>query len=421
MRRLRQGETLSGFEARFLRVGGEAARLSCSGALHPGDRLIYLSARDAGQITSELRRFKAIADGTSDFVGLTDMHSRVLFINPAGLAMLGRTGEDPRTMNMRTVRTQEGLAQLEREILPQVLRRGLWSGETEFERIDGAPIPVSQVFFLIRDESGKPEALATIARDITDQKRAEAEMRKFKALVDSTSDLVCIAAPEGQLAYVNAAGLALLGRADEDVAALRLADLFTPTSARAFAEDILPVVREHGLGAWEPEFARRDGDALPTSCVALLLPGAEGAEAVALVARDMSAHRHVDALQQAVRVMGAPIMEVWDSVIAMPVLGLVDSPRASQMTEALLHAVVTRQARVAIIDLTGVQEIDTSTLDHLIRMIGAASLLGTRCVVSGISPAIAQILTQLDVDTSRLQAFRTLKEALRFAIRLPRG
>jgi anti-anti-sigma regulatory factor len=83
--------------------------------------------------------------------------------------------------------------------------------------------------------------------------------------------------------------------------------------------------------------------------------------------------------------------------------------------------VVARQSRVAIIDLTGVQEIDSATLDHLFRMIGAASLLGTRCVVSGISPPIAQTLTELGVDTSRLVAFRTLKEALRFAIQLDPG
>jgi rsbT co-antagonist protein RsbR len=142
---------------------------------------------------------------------------------------------------------------------------------------------------------------------------------------------------------------------------------------------------------------------------------------VALVARDLSAHRHVDELQQAVRVLGAPIIEVWESVIAMPVLGLVDGDRAAQMTQTLLGAVVARKARVAIIDLTGVEEIDSPTLDHLFRMIGAATLLGTRCVVSGISPAIAQTLTQLDVDTSRLCAFRSLKEALRFAIELDFG
>lgn len=424
MRRLRQGEVVSGFEVRFLRGRADAVRLSCSGALHQEDGVIYLAARDANQLTSELRRFKAIADGTSDFVALSDMHGRGLYVSPAGMTMLGRTGEEARGMSPRVIRSPKGLTQFEREILPSTLRRGLWAGETELQRVDGGVIPVSQVVFLIRDESGKPEALASIARDITEAKRAEAELRKFKTLIDSTSDLVCIAgAPraESRLTYVNAAGLTLLGRAGADPAGLALAELFTPASAAALADAVLPAVRERGLHTWEPELARSDGEALPASCVAMLLPGADGGDSIALVARDLSAHRHVDELQQAVRVLGAPIIEVWESVIAMPVLGLVDGDRAAQMTQALLGAVVARKARVAIIDLTGVEEIDSPTLDHLFRMIGAATLLGTRCVVSGISPAIAQTLTQLDVDTSRLVAFRSLKEALRFAIELDFG
>jgi rsbT co-antagonist protein RsbR len=118
-----------------------------------------------------------------------------------------------------------------------------------------------------------------------------------------------------------------------------------------------------------------------------------------------------------------PVLQVWKGVLALPVLGAVDEDRAAQMTETLLHEVSRSSASVAILDLTGVENIDTSTMNHLIGMVRAVGLLGCRCVISGIAPSVAKVVVGLDVDLHDLVTFGTLEGALSHALgsRRPRG
>jgi rsbT co-antagonist protein RsbR len=110
--------------------------------------------------------------------------------------------------------------------------------------------------------------------------------------------------------------------------------------------------------------------------------------------------------------LSVPILDVWDDIVALPVVGMVDTQRSVEMTERLLRRVAGGGARCVIVDLTGVDVVDTSTADHLIRMIRAAQLLGSFCVITGISAKIALTLGQLDVDMRRVLTLRNLKEGL---------
>ena len=98
-------------------------------------------------------------------------------------------------------------------------------------------------------------------------------------------------------------------------------------------------------------------------------------------------------------------------------IGTVDSTRIAEMMESLLSALVKERARYAIIDLTGVDVMDTSAANHLLRMVRSTHLLGTRCLVSGISPRMAQTVISIGIDLSELESFSTLESALRFALR----
>jgi rsbT co-antagonist protein RsbR len=112
-----------------------------------------------------------------------------------------------------------------------------------------------------------------------------------------------------------------------------------------------------------------------------------------------------------------PIIQVWDEILTMPVVGLVDSMRAADMKTALLDAVARSGARFAIVDLTGVDTVDTATADHLLRVMRAVRLLGARCVITGIQPAVAQIIVGLGVDMAGVVTLRSLREGLRFCLR----
>lgn len=115
--------------------------------------------------------------------------------------------------------------------------------------------------------------------------------------------------------------------------------------------------------------------------------------------------------------LSAPIIDVWDGILALPVVGLVDTQRSIELTERLLNRIADSGTRSVIVDLTGVDLVDTMTANHLLQMIRAASLLGTFSVLSGISPQIAQTLVQLDVDLSEITTVRNLKEALKVCLR----
>ena len=122
-------------------------------------------------------------------------------------------------------------------------------------------------------------------------------------------------------------------------------------------------------------------------------------------------------LRVALKELSAPILEVWDDVLALPVIGVVDSQRSAEMTGRLLEEVSRSRAKFVIIDLTGVDAVDTRTADHFIKLARSVELLGSRCVLTGIQPSVAQALATLDTGFSGLLTLHNLKHGLRACMR----
>jgi rsbT co-antagonist protein RsbR len=120
----------------------------------------------------------------------------------------------------------------------------------------------------------------------------------------------------------------------------------------------------------------------------------------------------IEVQRAAIRELSTPIIEVWEGVLCLPVVGVLDSTRSAEMTESLLQAIVEKKADCAIIDITGIQVMDTGTADHFLRMARAVRLLGASCMLSGINPAIAQTIIHMGVDLSGIVTQRTMRHAL---------
>jgi rsbT co-antagonist protein RsbR len=120
----------------------------------------------------------------------------------------------------------------------------------------------------------------------------------------------------------------------------------------------------------------------------------------------------IERQQAAIADLSVPVIDVWDDIVMLPIVGVVDTKRSVEMTQRLLRRVAQGDGRCVIIDLTGIDVVDTSAADHLIRMMRSVQLLGSHCVISGISPNIAQTLVQLDVDVGDTAIVRNLKDAL---------
>jgi rsbT co-antagonist protein RsbR len=120
----------------------------------------------------------------------------------------------------------------------------------------------------------------------------------------------------------------------------------------------------------------------------------------------------------AIRELSVPIIDVWDDIITLPLVGAIDSARASEMTEKLLQRISERGADYVLIDLTGVDIVDTMTAAHLVRLTHAAKLLGARCVLTGVRPEVARILVEIGVHLGGLMTLRTLRDGLRACLAL---
>jgi rsbT co-antagonist protein RsbR len=126
----------------------------------------------------------------------------------------------------------------------------------------------------------------------------------------------------------------------------------------------------------------------------------------------------IEKQRTAIRELSTPVIEVWEGVLCLPVVGVMDTSRSAEMSEALLRAVVERKARCTIIDVTGIDVMDTATVDHFLRMAKSVRLLGAECIVTGVSPGIAQTIVHMGVDLSGLTTRRSLRDALTLYVRL---
>ncbi|WP_437656219.1 STAS domain-containing protein [Sorangium sp. So ce1182] len=125
----------------------------------------------------------------------------------------------------------------------------------------------------------------------------------------------------------------------------------------------------------------------------------------------------IAAQQKVIRDLSTPIIEVWDGVLTLPMVGTVDSVRTAEVMDSLLSKIVETRARFAILDLTGVEVVDTQVASHLIDLITAIRLLGADGIVAGIKPNVAQTMVALGLDLSQLNTQRNLRAALNYAIR----
>jgi anti-anti-sigma regulatory factor len=143
------------------------------------------------------------------------------------------------------------------------------------------------------------------------------------------------------------------------------------------------------------------------------------------VARDLSERREQELLVQRQRdeilELSTPVIQVWDKVLVLPIIGTLDSLRASRLTESLLDRISQEQAEVVILDVSGVPAIDTDVAQHLLKTVEAARLMGTVSVLSGVRPETAQAMVHLGIDLGSLRSRTTLKDALKLALRLVDG
>ena len=121
--------------------------------------------------------------------------------------------------------------------------------------------------------------------------------------------------------------------------------------------------------------------------------------------------------QQELLELSTPVVKIWDGILALPMIGTLDSARTQVVMESLLQRIVETEAQIAIIDITGVPTVDTLVAQHLLKTVTAIRLMGADCIISGVRPQIAQTIVHLGVDLQGVTTKATLADALSLALK----
>jgi rsbT co-antagonist protein RsbR len=115
--------------------------------------------------------------------------------------------------------------------------------------------------------------------------------------------------------------------------------------------------------------------------------------------------------------LSTPVIQLWDGILAMPIIGTLDSARTQVVMEALLQQIVATRSPIAILDITGVPTVDTLTAQHLLKTVAATRLMGAECIISGIRPQIAQTIVHLGVGLGDVVTKASLADAFKLALK----
>lgn len=139
----------------------------------------------------------------------------------------------------------------------------------------------------------------------------------------------------------------------------------------------------------------------------------------AIVVETFSTHtnRVIAEQSQTLMEMSTPVTAIWEGILMLPVVGIIDSKRAQDIMNATLSMIAKTEASVFILDISGVGVVDTAVANHLIKITKATKLMGCECTISGVSPAIAQTIVELGVEVGDVSTTANMRNALVYAFR----
>ncbi|MDC0673174.1 STAS domain-containing protein [Nannocystis radixulma] len=278
-----------------------------------------------------------------------------------------------------------------------------------------------------RDDDGRLRSVRLYGHDASaraaDEARAALESTMLRAIKENLDIALWATDEHGVFLYQDGKAIVDAGITPHQFVGLNMLELYKDIGNNPLIERALqgePArtqgAEAHGI-VWDTYYIPMAGEPGEARLVGVTLNVTEARRAEIEMRNKLDL---IERQQEVIRELATPIIEVWDGVLTMPIVGLIDTARTAEIMDSLLQAVTQTRARFAILDLTGVEVVDTGTASHLIRMIQAIRLLGTEGILTGIHPTIAQTIVALGVDLSHVAVYAKLRDALKHCIRAAR-
>jgi rsbT co-antagonist protein RsbR len=424
-------EISSIYRQQFLKIGLRALTDGVEGAedgLRRLMELVDLRVRLFAQFYQErLRLFETLVNNSPEGIGVSSLDGKQVHANLAFRTLLGYGDE------LIGMHFSEYVEDSDPAVMQQLMEQGFWQGTNTYRRKDGSTLSCHSTVFIITDTAGQPLALGGGIRDISEQLRAADELRRqtvelqtFYALAENAPDGVLVASIEGEISYANGAMRALLGFDGNQLLGVQvLSHIDAPQET---LEEIAQQIGTSSSWRGPLNYRRRDGGIVRCQASSFLIQSGDSA-VIASIVRDLTDQQLAEqerlalqdqviaAQQAALRELSTPLIPLADHVVAMPLIGSVDSARAQQIVEELLSGVAANRATTAIIDITGVPIVDTQVAGALLRAAQAVELLGSRVVLTGIRPEVAQTLVGIGVNLGSIVTRATLQDGIAYAMR----
>jgi PAS domain S-box-containing protein len=308
------------------------------------------------------------------------------------------------------------------------------TGETELTgRRDDRTVWIETAFFPIYDTQGTIAYIGETCIDVADRIHAEQTLREqqtlLQGMIDNSPSIIYAKDTDWRLILVNKQFEALLQRDREQIVGKTDYELFPPESIDAIRANDRQVLESETPATQEEYLILEDGRHTYLSIKFPLYDSTGTCYGLGGITTDITAYKQMDdertrlqeeiirMQQSTLQELSTPLLPLSANVLLLPLIGTIDSQRAEQVMDTLLHGIAQNHAAVAILDITGVQVVDTQVANALIQAMQAARLLGTQVFITGIQPRIAQTLIELGVDLSSFVTHGTLQAGVAHALK----
>ncbi|MGB9751189.1 PAS domain S-box protein [Roseiflexus castenholzii] len=371
----------------------------------------------------ELRTFKLLVENAPDGIAIADTNLTLTYANPALAAMLGYSSLVGMTVPMIT--HPDDLEKLS-AIVQQVTQGGTPREMIRYLHSNGSIVTVQASALVLYDGHRNLIGYASINRDITEQLQAEESLRaseqRNRALLNAIPDLMFLLSADGVFLDYKTDSSGDLIFPPEAFLNRNVVDVLPPHLAEQVLTHMEALKRTHEMQTYQYQILIndqvRDFEArmVFSNDDILVLSRDTTKQRRAERERQAMQEQIIQAQQAALRELSTPLMPIADGVVAMPIIGTIDTMRAQQIMEALLQGIADHSADIAILDITGVKVVDTQVAGALIRAAQAARMLGARVVLTGISPEIAQTLVHIGAEMREMVAKPTLQQGIAYAL-----